>query len=71
MTHQSRPQLFQITTQPEQILTSPADLQLTRIRQDDFLAQLAQALATYDTDGDGLLSEGDWQRVADDLRQTG
>lgn len=71
MSHTSRSKSVEITTQLEQAQTLPADIQLTRIRQDDFLAQLAQALATYDTDGDGLLSESDWLRVADDLCQTG
>lgn len=46
-------------------------MQLTRIRQDDFLAQLAQALAAYDIDEDDLLRDEDCQRVAENLRQTG
>ncbi|MDO6456596.1 hypothetical protein Q4560_07250 [Celeribacter halophilus] len=29
---------------------------ITRVTQEDFLAQLAQALALYDHDGDGLLT---------------
>jgi hypothetical protein len=56
--------------QPLLVESKSTEIQISRIRQDDFLAQLTQALAAYDTDGDGLLSDDDWQRVADDLRQT-
>lgn len=38
---------------------------ITRISQEDFLAQLAQALALYDEDGDGLLSDEEWKWVED------
>lgn len=44
--------------------------QITRITQVDFLAQLEQALARYDLDEDGLLSEDEWQKVAKDHAQT-
>ncbi len=44
---------------------------ITRITQEDFLAQLAQALALYDHDGDGLLTEEEWQWVQDALNDTG
>ncbi|SLN32882.1 hypothetical protein AQS8620_01112 [Aquimixticola soesokkakensis] len=33
------------------------------VEQDDFLAQLDAALARYDSDGDGLLSEAQWRCV--------
>ncbi|WP_417275317.1 hypothetical protein [Celeribacter halophilus] len=44
---------------------------ITRVTQEDFLAQLAQALALYDRDGDGLLTEEEWQWVQDALNDTG
>ncbi|WP_417239314.1 hypothetical protein [Celeribacter halophilus] len=44
---------------------------ITRVTQEDFLAQLAQALALYDHDGDGLLTEEEWQWVQDALNDTG
>ncbi|PZX12676.1 hypothetical protein [Celeribacter halophilus] len=44
---------------------------ITRITQEDFLAQLAQALALYDRDEDGLLTEEEWQWVQDALNDTG
>ncbi|WP_417272963.1 hypothetical protein [Celeribacter halophilus] len=44
---------------------------ITRITQEDFLAQLAQALALYDHDGDGLLTEEEWQWAQDALNDTG
>lgn len=47
------------------------DTEITRITQEDFLAQLAAILARYDTDGDGILSDEDWSRVAEDFRKAG
>jgi hypothetical protein len=47
---------------------------ITRVTQENFLAQLAQlaqALALYDHDGDGLLTEEEWQWVQDALNDTG
>lgn len=44
---------------------------ITRITQEDFLAQLAQALALYDQDGDGLLTEEEWKWVEDAYKDAG
>ncbi|SFJ71324.1 hypothetical protein [Celeribacter neptunius] len=44
---------------------------ITRITQEDFLAQLAQALALYDQDGDGDLSEEEWKWVEDAFKDAG
>lgn len=44
---------------------------ITRITQEDFLAQLAQALALYDRDGDGLLTEEEWKWVEDAYKDAG
>lgn len=41
--------------------------EITRITQEDFLAQLALILEQYDTDKDGLLSDEDWGRVEADM----
>lgn len=43
--------------------------QITRVKQDDFLAQLTRALEAYDHDGDGLLSNDQWNCFAEDLKQ--
>ena len=40
--------------------------QITRIKQIDFLAQLEQALARYDHDNDGQLSDDAWEKVQQD-----
>ncbi|WP_417241706.1 hypothetical protein [Celeribacter sp.] len=42
---------------------------ITRVTQVDFLAQLAALIAAYDLDGDGWLTEDDWQRIEDDLQK--
>lgn len=65
--HQAIFTLAQTENSPIADQPTAGKIRITRIRQDDFLAQLTQALATYDTDGDGLLSDEDWQRVALDL----
>ncbi|WP_226548973.1 MULTISPECIES: hypothetical protein [Celeribacter] len=44
---------------------------ITRITQEDFFAQLAQALALYDQDGDGLLTEEEWKWVEDAYKDAG
>ncbi|WP_321364588.1 hypothetical protein [uncultured Celeribacter sp.] len=57
------------TTQPGPNLREVATI--TRITQEDFLAQLAQALALYDQDGDGLLTEEEWKWVEDAYKDAG
>ncbi|WP_417268614.1 hypothetical protein [Celeribacter baekdonensis] len=44
---------------------------VSRITQEDFLAQLSRALADYDGDGDGLLTEEEWRWVEDGLKDAG
>ncbi|PTQ75810.1 hypothetical protein [Celeribacter persicus] len=41
---------------------------ITRITQEDFLAQLSQLLAFYDRDGDGILTDEEWKWVEDAFR---
>ena len=47
------------------------DAAITRVTQVDFLAQLAALIDAYDSDGDGWLTEEDWQRIEDDLQKAG
>jgi hypothetical protein len=44
---------------------------ISRITQEDFLAQLSRALADYDKDRDGLLTEEEWRWVEDGLKDAG
>lgn len=68
--HPPKTQAADPDTHNSDLKNAPSALTITRIRQIDFLAQLTQALALYDADGDGLLSDDDWQRVAQDLQRT-
>jgi hypothetical protein len=44
---------------------------VTRITQEDFLAQLAQIVALYDQDGDGILTHEEWKWLEDAFRDAG
>lgn len=44
---------------------------ISRITQEDFLTQLSRALADYDKDGDGPLTEEEWRWVEDGLKDGG
>lgn len=41
------------------------------LKQEDFFAQLTQVMRQYDLDGDGILSDEDWQRASNDLAKSG